>query len=335
MAEVTLSILRVIPKDGTSYAVDDGGVTDIKLLYQVVLSRPLKSGELIPMTGLTSFTDGTTTIPAIGTEHPVRKGYYVAKYDVKQPTNSAKATLDVTVHYAAVNYTTTGGGQEPVVVDSNIEQWGWDDGTTTRDLVTARDNASTPVLNTAGDVFETVPQVETPTPTFTKVVRFAARKSGWFAYNCTVNGAQVDIGGVQCAAGTLLCTVAESVEPANEKWPYKYTVRLRYKSNICIINGGTTTECGWDAVVVNTGMRELKNGELKLIQVVSAETGQLVNVTSPELLDMSGQAVTRGSQSSTPPMYNLRFKAYPDATFPDWFVSEPPLANPPPSTSTT
>lgn len=339
MSEVSLSISKVIPKAGTSYGVDNGGATDIRLNYQVVLSRPLKSGELIPNSTITSFSDGTTSIPLIGTVHPARPGFFVSKYDVKQPTGGDKSTLDVTVHYAAAGYTTTGGGGEPVVVDSIVEQWGWDDGTSQRDLITAVDTNHTPVLNSAGDVFDSVPQIEVPAPTFTKVVRFATRKTGWFGYNCKVNTADTTIGGVTCAAGTLLCTVAESVEPSNEKWPYKYTVRLRYRSNLAEIGTGGSggwEECGWDVVITDAGMRQLDSttGKLKLIQVVSEETGLPATVTSSELLDGGGHAVTRTSGTTVTP-FNLRFKAYEAASFPDWFTSEPPLANPPASSSSS
>jgi hypothetical protein len=186
------------------------------------------------------------------------------------------------------------------------------------------------VLNSAGDPFNTVPQVETPSPTFTKVVRFGQRKTGWFDYNCKVNAQSMTIGGITFPTGTLLCTVCETIDIANFNWPFKYSVRLRYRTNKALLNGETAnvTECGWDAVVCDAGMREVDSttGQLKLIQVVSAETGQLSNVTSPELLNGNGQAVTRGSGVSTVAPYNFRFKAYEDASFPAWFVSQPATA---------
>lgn len=322
---MSASIVKVIPKDGIGYNVNDSGAADISLRFQVQLSAPLGQGELI-----TSFSDGTTSIPAIGTVHPAREGYYVTNYEVRQPQGSAKNTLDVTVKYGAQSFVTEGGGSgEPEYV-SLIEQWGWDDGTTQRELITAADAAKTPVLNSAKDPFDSVPQIETPAPTFTKVVRFAARKAGWFDFNCKVNDDTVTIGGVSFPAGTLLCTIAETIDIANFNWPFKYSIRLRYRTNKALIAGETAnlTECGWDAVVCDAGMREVDSttGQLKLIQIVSAETGNLSNVTSPELLNGAGQAVTRGSGVSTVAPYNFRFKAYEDASFPAWFVSQPATA---------
>lgn len=329
------TIVKVIPKDGINYAVDTSGATNIVTRYQVVLSEPLGTGEL-----LTSFTDGTTSIPAIGTVHPSRPGYYAAKYDIKQPEGSPKATLDITVHYEPMSYVTEGGGgggSEPEW-GSIIEQWGWDDGTTERELVTAADAAKTPVLNSAKDPFENVPQVETPAPTFTKVLRGPSRRPGWFDYNCKVNDDTVTIGDKQFPAGTLLCTIAETMDISNYYWPYKYSIRLRYRTNKVLIEGETAnlTECGWDAVVCDAGMREIDSttGKLKLIQVISAETGQPATVTSPELLNGNGQAVTRGSGASTVAPYNFRFQAYERVHFPTWFYS-PPVVTPPNTQSTT
>ena len=69
---MSASIVKVIPKDGIGYNVNDSGAADISLRFQVQLSAPLGQGELI-----TTFSDGTTSIPAIGTVHPAREGYYV------------------------------------------------------------------------------------------------------------------------------------------------------------------------------------------------------------------------------------------------------------------
>ena len=324
---MSASIVKVIPKDGTGYNVNDSGATDISLRFQVTLSAPLGQGELI-----TAFSDGTTSIPAIGTVHPAREGYYVTNYEVRQPQGAAKNTLDVTVKYGAQSFVTEGGGGEPPAPEyvSLIEQWGWDDGTSQRELITAADANKTPVLNSAKDPFDSVPQIETPAPTFTKVVRFAERKTGWFDFNCKVNDDTVTIGGISFPAGTLLCTICETIDIANFNWPFKYSIRLRYRTNKALIEGETAnlTECGWDAVVCDAGMREVDSttGQLKLIQIVSAETGVLANVTSPELLNGNGQAVTRGSGVSTVTPYNFRFKAYEDASFPGWFTSQPATA---------
>lgn len=317
------TILKVIPKAGASYNVTQAGAEDISLHYQVVLDAPLAANELI-----TEFSAGGVSIPAIGTEHPARAGYYAARYEVRQPEGADKSTLNVTVKYEPQSF----GVDDPEAeepVENNIEQWGWSDGTTDRELVT--DVNGVAVLNSAGDPFDSVPNIESPSPTFTKVVRFKNRQSGWQSYFCKVNASDMEIGGVSFAARTLLCTIAESLDPTNEKWPFKYSISLKYRSNLAIVaKAGTATECGWDVVVTDTGMREKDptSGQMKVITTTSAESGNPVAITSPELLDGNGQAVAR-SETYTPEPYNFRFAAYPGATFPDWFTSEPTIINQP------
>lgn len=323
---MSATIVKIIAKAGTTYAVDENGATNIKQRYQVVLSEPLASGSL--MTSFTTTSAGS--IPSIGTVHPERPGYYVARYDVRQPDGTGKATLDVDVIYSARSFVTEGGGGGEPGEDCRIDQWGWDDGTAERELVQGVDG--TPVLNSAGDPFDSVPKVSTPAPTFTKVVRFGARKSGWFGFNCKVNDANVTIGGVQFPPRTLICSISERLEPTAEKWPYVYQVRLQYRSNMATVGTATTPEeCGWDAVVTDAGMREIDatTHKIKLIQVMSSETGQPATVTSPELLDGTGQAITRSSGQLNSAPYNFKFKAYEEAEFPAWFVSEPTIVVPP------
>jgi hypothetical protein len=134
------------------------------------------------------------------------------------------------------------------------------------------------------------------------------------------------IGSVTCPAKSLLCTVCEKINIGDEVWPYQYTIRLRYRSNIIRRTyADAAEEIGWDVAVVDAGMRELDtNGKPKLIQIMSQETGQLATVTSPELLDGSGHRVDRsGSTGGSGQPVLLVFQAYKTATFPHWFTSEP------------
>ena len=315
------TIIKVIPKDGLSYGVNDSGATDIVTRYQVTLSEPLGVGEI-----LTAFSDGTNSVPAIGTVHPARPGYYVAKYDIKQPEGTSKATLDITVHYSPQAWATEGGGGDPPAPteDYQVTEWGWDDGTSERELV--YDVNSDPVLNSAGDPFDSVPSVESPAPTFTKVMKFASRRQ-YAAYNCTINNSQIVIGNMTCAPYTLLATISEKRNIGDVNWPYTYTVRLRYRTNK-VKRGGDTQigEIGWNVAIADTGMREIDSttGKLKLISRPTGESGTDATITSPELLDGAGHAVARSAGGSPAEPYVLVFAAYPAVSFPNWFYSEPP-----------
>lgn len=310
---MAITILATKAKAGRSYKVDNNGPTDVSAKYQVVLSAPMDIDELP-----TSFTD----VPAIGSAHPSRPGFYVLSYEVSQPSGTDKATLDITVHYGPADITID--PLDPTVIET-VTEWGWDDGTGEKELVASADATPKPVVNSAGDPFESVPQVSIPTPTFTKVIRSSVRKTGYSAYLCTINDAQITIGDMTCAAGTLLCTIAERKLIGEEKFPYEYTVHLRYRSNQ-IVDHSThqTKEIGWNVGILDAGMRELDSttGKPKLIQVVSEETGQPATVTSPALLDGNGHK--RDATLTNYPPVILEFTAYKSASFPAWFYSEPP-----------
>ena len=313
-------------KAGRSYKVGQNGAGDVSLKYQVILEEPLGENELP-----TSFAG----VPAIGSVHPSRPGLYALSYDVSQPDGAAKHTLDVTVNYGPAAITISPGEEEgdPDVIDA-VTEWGWDDGTGEKELVTSvpvgGDDAK-PVLNSAGDPFDSVPTVTVPTPMFTKVIRSSELKA-YAQYFCTVNSKAITVGGVTCPAGTLLCTVAMKKIIGEWRLPYEYTIHLRYRSNIVsnTYPPAASDEIGWDAAVVDAGMREIDSTthKLKLIQVVSKETGQPATVTAPELLDGHGAAQTRDSQGQATPVV-LTFHAYHRADFPEWFYSEPPTPTPP------
>lgn len=325
----TLSIVRVIPKDGARYDVTSGGATAIQQQYQIVLSRPLAAGEL-----LTTFTDGTNAVPLIGTEHPMRPGYYAAKYAISQPRGVAKSTLDLTLTYEPLGPTKDvilDPEEEPQTVDSLVVEWGWSDGTTSRELLRGADTNATPVVNSAGDPFESVPTVETPAPEFVKVVKFKTPQVYW-PYMCKINAAAMTIGQVECPANSILCTVCEKLNIGDEIWPYQYTIRMRYRSNIIRRRyGADPEEIGWNVAVVDAGMRELdSNGKPKLITIETANDMEAA-ITSPELLDGSGRKITR--DPTAPNSYQpvlLVFQAYQTTTFPDWFTSTPGNNVPPP-----
>lgn len=317
-----MTVNRTIVKAGRGYKVTQNGPQDVTIKYQVILDAPLPADEA-PM----EFPG----VPKIGSQHPVYHGLRVQDYDVSQPEGAGKSTLDVTVKYGPADITETPEDPTtdpptPETIEA-VTEWGWDDGTGEKELVSTVEASPKAVVNSAGDPFDSVPTVSVPTPTFTKVVRSSARKP-YSAYLCTVNDRALTIGDMTCPTGTLLCSVAEKKVIGEWRLPYEYTVRLRYRSNI-VPNAetGVDTEVGWDATAVDAGMRELDTSAsppaLKLIQIVSKETGQPATVTAPELLDGHGHAVTRTSAGAAQAVV-LTFPAYRRTQFPEWFYSEPP-----------
>lgn len=293
-------------KAGRKYSVDSGGITSLKKDFIVVQDAVMSAdGEAVSFTG----------VPAIGTAHPNYPGLYVQSYDVQEGEGKDKQVLTVTVNYGPQTSEAGGEGESDIAVD----EWGWDDGTDEKELIEGVDG--TPVLNSAGDPFESVPKVMAPAPVFTKVMKSKTRQAGWNAVTCCTNDATVTIGGLAFPAGSLLCTVCEKRLIGNAQWKYQYTVHLRFKSNYVKVAGASAmTDIGWDVAIVDAGMRELdgESGEKKLIRVIDKETGKPCTVTSAALLDGNGAKLADDGEP-----YNFRFQAYERATFPSWFYSEP------------
>ncbi len=298
-------------KDGRRWSVDAGGIKSLKRKYLVILDDITgANGEAVSFPG----------VPSIGTAHPSYSYLFAESYDVEEGEGNDKKTLIVNVNYSPRTTETTGSGSSAVT--SQVEEWGWDSGTAERELTDAADG--TPVLNSAGDMFDRVPTITVPASNFTKVMKFQTRQSGAQDCDCKVNGSAVTIGGRTFPIGSLLCHVAERRIFGDPDWRYRYTVQLQYRTNpVKLAGANTVTDIGWDVAIVDAGMREKDaNGQLKLIKAVDPETGKRCSVTSPELLDGNGHAVARGA-NNTPKPYNIRFQAYERVSIPSWFYSEP------------
>lgn len=301
-------------KDGRRWTVNSGGIKTLRRRYQVEVDGTSLGGdgEAIAFSG----------VPAIGSAHPNYSALKVKSYEIEEGEGNDKKLLTVWVNYDTEVDETIGEGDD--AVNGVVEDWGWDDGMDERELITAVNGAA--LVNSAGDPFDSVPRVSTPAPTFTKVIKFANRQSGWESSFCKINDGAVTVGGIQCAKWTLLCTVSEKRIFGDADWKYRYTIKMRYRSNLVKLYGsGDAQEIGWNVSITDSGMRQLgSDGKPVLIRQKDAETGRMVTVTSPELLDGAGHAVSRSSGQTVVP-YNGFFKAYNDTTFPGWFYSEPGL----------
>lgn len=298
------------PKAGRKYSGDNGGLTSLKRDYIVILDAPLaENGETLSFQG----------VPAIGSAHPSYPGLRVQSYDVAEGESGDKIVLIVTVNYGTETQETSGEGED--AVSCIVEEWGWEDGSDERELVTDVDGKQ--VLNSAGDPFDTVPKYSAPSPTFVKVMKFKDRQTGWNTATCCVNAAPITIGGIQFPAASLLCTITEKRLIGNPVWKYQYTVRLKYKSNKVNLNGSDNlTDIGWDVAVADAGMRAKGLDEkLHIIRRPDEETGRMCTVTSAALLNGEGEEL---GEDQTP--YNFRFKAYERTTIPSWCYSEPTAA---------
>lgn len=315
ICEVIMGVQWSKIKAGRSWKVDGKGIPSLKRIYIVKLDDVLAvDGEIRSFAG----------VPTVGSPHPMFPYLRVKDYDVEEGKRGDKIVLLVTVNYEVSIVVSEGVDPEDPdseAFDCEVERWGWDDGTEQKELTTAVDG--TAVLNSAGDPFDRVPTVGVWAPTFVKIFKTEERKN-YLKHNCKVNNVAITISGISFPAGTLLCSVAEEMLIGEEKWKFKYTVNLKYRTNLVALgNGGNPVECGWDATVVDTGMREWRDDMKRVVVATDFETGRPCKVSSPALLDGSGHAQVQATQQDQVYPYVFRFKAYERTYIPKSFFSEP------------
>ena len=241
-------------------------------------------------------------------------------YSWEEGQENKKKILYCDVHYST-NSTEASEANRPPRGQA-VEAYGWRSGTVARDLVRDAGTGAL-VVNTAGQPFDSVPQIDVPSPTFTKVIKTTTRQS-WASHQGKINASAITVGGVECAAHCLRCVQCDEDRLWNDDFgfKYKYTIGLQLISNKDVIGGGNSaTEIGWDIAQVSVGTMEKKtpNAEATPIKVVSAETGKEVFVSSPVLLDQNGKAMLEHGAKP----YAIRIQAYETTTFPNDFYSEP------------
>ena len=207
-----------------------------------------------------------------------------------------------------------------------IQELSFTSGSVSRDLVQDAITGKL-VLNSAGQPFDSVPQIDVPSPTFRKVIKVKSAQT-WAQYQGKVNAAAITVGGFSCAPHVVRCVQADRVKLWNDEFGFveQWTIGLQLMSNWARIdNSETATQIGWDLAIVDQGTMALHavfgEGEqyrLGPVMTISAETGKEVAVSQPVLLD--GLGFARLEQGAKP--YTFRVAPYPETTFPVEFYSE-------------
>lgn len=294
----------------------NGSITSLTRRYQII--RP----EVPAGTAAEEITsDGIAGLPqrqsAHSTTHPNLR---CDGYSWEEGSDNGKQVLYCDVHYSIFQTEVSEANRPPR--GQAVEAFGWRSGSVSRDLV--RDaGTGEMVVNTAGQPFDSVPQIDIPSPTFTKVLKTVERKA-WASYLGKINKAQVVIGGVTCGAHCLRCVQLDQERLWNDDFgfKYKYTIGLQLMTNKAVIKGGdNATEIGWDMAVVSSGTMEKKTKDAKAtpIKSTSSETGNGVFVSSPVLLDANGKAMLEHGAKP----YAILVQVYEETTFPEDFYTEP------------
>jgi len=305
---------NAVLKGNRKWTVDAAGnIVSLTRRYQIIRSAdPLgtSADEIASATGLPALQS------AHSTDYP---NLICSGYSFEEGEANGRRVLLVDVAYTA-NSSMFEANMPPR--GQSVEQIGWRSGSVARDLV-ADAKTGKLVVSSAGQPFDSVPQIDVPSPTFTKVVKFASRKSGWFGYQGKVNSSAITVCGVSCGVHCLRCVQVDEERLWNDDFgfKYRYTISLQLMHNMAKIEGAeNATDIGWDMAVVDCGTMQLDdNSEPKPIKVVSEETGKEVYVSNPVLLDGEGNAKL---ESNAEP-YAFKVQAYDETTFPADFYSEP------------
>ncbi len=293
---------------GREWSVDVNGAQALTEKYIVFFAEPI-SAPAATYPGL----------PSIGSAHGTFTGLFVQGYKIHEGDGSEKNRIIVDVEYAPV--VKNGEGEGSGESQTYIEAMGWRSGSVQRDFVTDAVTGEA-VLNTAGQPFDSVPQVDRPAPTWYKTWKAKSRNASYVTYANKVNSASLSVGGHSFAAGTVRCVTADEERIFNDSagFKYRYSIELQVVSNKVKLNGANTlTECGWHMPIVSTGTLELGTGQNPELHRITVQTddGSEVPVSSPVLLDQYGHF----DPSQTEP-YTVLFKAFEETSFPAVFTSE-------------
>ena len=283
------------------------GVNAVTARYMVMLEEPLANDEL---------PDDVTGLPKLGDAHPTFDGLIVKSIRHSEGTGAAKTRLEITVEYGEPDEPEQPEG----ATDNYIEKIGWQSGSIQRDLTNDVETGKA-VINSVGQPFESVPQVDRPAPTFIKVFKTKTRKS-YIQFVGKVNNDSMQMGGYTFVKDQVRCSQAdeELIFGDADGYKYRYSIALQVMMNTVYIEGSSSpTECGWQVPIVDCGTMAISQLDSQKIERVSVEMedGRKVPVSSPVLLDGQGHFdPTRRDP------YVFLVVAYERSEFPSEFTAE-------------
>lgn len=292
------------------WSVDGTGVSSVTRTYLI-------ARDSLPTGADTEEVDAFDGLPALGTVHAVNPNLAVSGYEFEEGDGAEKQMVKVTVRYSQIQRSSESAGSG---VTDAVEEWGWSSGSVARDL-THDVETGVAVLNSAGDPFDSVPQVDRPLLTFRKTIKTKGRKN-WQQHIGCVNASAVTIGGMTCAARTIKVDGVDEERIFGDAygWKYRYTISMQYLSNKVKVGGASElSEIGWDIAFVDQGLRGISDGE-PFRFTDKDEEGNEVPSSLPVLMDGGGQ---RLSNAQTDEPFVIVAHAYPTTNIPTDFYSEP------------
>lgn len=194
-----------------------------------------------------------------------------------------------------VTYGIPGSSKRVLIAEDNGSDYisvSWSVDEITSDM--CYDAENTPVINSAGDPFDSVPQKTTFAPHITIVRR--ERNFPDLSIMGTVNSEPITILGV--TFGKHCARLKIQVNQVAAKKPYEVTYEIIGMTNVAPAEGyntGTFEDWGWDCPMVECGYQFYdENGVLRKFTTIDS-SGVEREVSCPQLLDFDGKDARRAN----------------------------------------
>lgn len=280
--------------------VSTTGATDVYTVYW-----PDTSGTF-------TLSDVTSGLPATGDAHPANADLVVSEFRVGDHEPGVVWRRISVVYSRGENEEESGsGGSESIGTLTALDYPIY---TQSGDLV-ADQVSGAPVLNSAGDVFDSVPTVET----LYTGVHWTRRLSSWakvspqLALSGTVNAATVTIYGIEFRKRTarLRITARNTFDGSSRPWELDVTVEPRHTfvDSSCAFRpdpnmaaydavAGLGYDLGWDVAILDCGYQWLDTSASppeKVRFTVRGESGAESAPQLPQLLTAEGRSNQEGT----------------------------------------
>jgi hypothetical protein len=243
-------------------------------VYAVILPRGMLATPTV-VTGLPAINSAFGSVPSLRAEN------YTFNC-----LNENTGVWEVVVAYTRAETITTTQEDESFQITGRT----WDVSESAVDL-TADVATGAPLVNSAGDPFDSVPQriVSSPKVSFTR--KETRNPAAIIALNGTINEEAITVLGVafppHCAK--LKVVVADSMDDTSGALRYSGNYEILGR-NLNVMIDGALTDIGWDEAMIECGYAFLAPGSppVKMKILEPDESGEKREVSSPKLLNADG-----------------------------------------------
>jgi hypothetical protein len=233
--------------------------------------------------GIRATSANVTGVPAANSAHPSVPDLFVGQVRFTCIDNGA-GVWNISVDYERDTSATDDEGDGETL---KITARGWDTTESFCDLLVDAVSGA-PIVNAAGDPFDSVPQrpIYAPKVTFTRM----ESRSPVIGLNGSINSAEVTVLGMTYPAFTAKVKVSATDTMATSGRRYQCNYEIEGRNNFVLVNG-SLVNIGWRDCMIESGYTFVKDGKrYKFTEKVKNTQGEEEEkeVSSPQLLTASG-----------------------------------------------